>query len=153
MKSPEEKEDINPFPEDESYQDPDSKNLKKMTLNLGKDEKIPIKIDGGPNFALVGGIEDFLFGTFCGESFGTSLEYGIQEVINWLKFNAKIYLKRMALGMDSNEYEDLACKITNHKGNPEGLFFLKYYDCNRKGIEPHLGRYGKLEKEIVEYRR
>ncbi len=149
MKGPEEKEDINPFPEDESYQDPDSKNLKKMTLNLGKDEKIPIKILGANNFSLTAGIPGFRCGTFCFGQYGQNLEDGITFVIEDFKFYAKGYLKRMIKGMENGKYQDLAFRIVNSNGNANDLFFLKYDSCWKEYIEPKLGRYNSLERVIL----
>jgi hypothetical protein len=114
-----------------------------------KNGKIPIKIVGGPNFALVGGIEDFTFGTFCGMSFAQNLEEGIQDVIDTLKFNAKGYLQRMVKGLESGEYEDLAFKIITYKGNLQDLFCLKYYKTDKEKIELQLGRFSKLEAVVT----
>jgi len=156
MKSPEEKEDINPFPEDESqlqliYQDGD--NHDKGILNQRRNSKIPIKIVvGGNSFALLAGAgtaEDFKQGTFAGDGFGQNLEEGIKELMSDLKRNATVYLKRTALGMDNGKYQDIAFKLVNHKGNLEDIFFIKYYEGLRDKIEPHLGKYRILERDIV----
>jgi len=112
--------------------------------------KIPIKIAGGPNFAVVGGVDynrrdHFLHGTFCGGVFGQNLEEGIQIVIEDIMLGAKIYLKRMINGMECGDYEDLAFKIANYRREPSGLFFLTYHKENKQEIEPQLGKFNSLE--------
>lgn len=141
MKNPEESEGINPFPEDDLYQNDENKK---------EDEKIPIKIVGANNFALIAGISDFKCGTFCFGQYGQNLEEGITFVIEDFKFYAKVYLKRMIKGMENGKYQDLAFRIVNSNGNADELFFLRYDSCWKEYIEPKLGRYNSLEKVILD---
>lgn len=117
--------------------------------------KIPIKIEGWNNFALLGGVEKFLFGTFNFYGCGISLEESIQDVIDWLRLNSKIYLERMALGEENKDcdnipgqYQDIAFRLLNHKGRLESLFFLEYTAHDKEKIEPQLGRFARLERIV-----
>jgi hypothetical protein len=116
--------------------------------------KIPIKIEGWNNFALLCGIDDFTLGTFCFGGCGITLDEVIHELIEWFNIKAKIYLKRMALGKNNGEdafpgqYQDIAFKIVNYKGNLENLFYLEYEKCWQEKVEPQLGRFADLERKV-----
>lgn len=113
-----------------------------------ENRKIPIKIIGANNFAIVGGAGGLSFGTFCGRGYCQNLEEGVHEVIEMLRFNANVYLKRMVHGLEDGESQDIAFKIINYKGRIEDLFFLEYDKYWQEYIEPKLGRLSKLERII-----
>jgi hypothetical protein len=142
QKSQEEIERLNPFPEDGTYQDNE--------LNDENIPKIPILIQGYNSFAVVAKAGEISAGTFCGEKLENNLEKGIENVINWLRHNARVHLTLLEeKRIEPSGDERLAEIILSYKGKLENLCKIVYSKCFSKNIEPVLGRYNDLEREII----
>lgn len=136
---PEEIEEINPFPDDGSYQE--NKEVKM--------EKIPIKIYGSNHFHLfadAGG--EISSGLPCGGGLGT-LEEGIGRVMRGCRQNARAYLNFLKGGIAEQEDEKKIAEILISQDSLEELFVLVYPKSNKETIEKQLGKHNKLEKKIV----
>ncbi|MFH1249099.1 MAG: hypothetical protein V1660_03015 [archaeon] len=133
-------ENSTPFPEDDSYQDEE----------IEIKDKIPIEIQGYNSFAIVARAGEMQTGTFCGGDLGTTLEQGVCNVLGSLKHNAKVYLRLIAENR-TEKIEDwgLAARIMKSP-NLESMCKIVYYSCYREKIEPQLGKYKGLEKEIIQ---
>lgn len=139
-KNPED-EDSNPFPANEGYQDGDN----NKHLSGGK---IPIQIYGRSIFYLLAEAgQSLAAGVPCNES----LEEGLGRVMRACRQNARVHLNLIIEGLVKPTGEDeLAKKIVNYKGYLDDLFMLVYPKSCRKSIEKQLGRYGNLEKKVID---
>lgn len=143
-----EDEDKNPFPEDSTYQD--KQEVKPPHLfTFARYEKIPIKIYGLNKFHLrveaTGNLS-------CRIPYnGGSLEDAIGRAMRSCRQNARAHLNIVNEGLGNPTGEEgLAERIIKHKDNLEDLFMLVYPRSCRKSIEKQLGRYSKIEKEVID---
>lgn len=137
-KNPEDAEKINPFPEDESYQDGES-----------KIEKIPVQIYGSNHFHLIAKAgKNISAGISCGGDWG-SLEEGIERVIRGCKQNARAYLNLLKERFIKQKKDRNLAEIIANYRNIDELFILVYPKANKEKIEGQLGKYSSLEKKII----
>ncbi len=110
--------------------------------------RIPIVILGRCDIhiqAQAGGIG---CGGFWGKGLGTSVEEGIESAISGVKQNARVYLKLLSENRaEHNKDEEIAKRIISCNAL-EDLFKIVYFDHNRNEVEPHLGRFSSLERDV-----
>lgn len=157
-------EQDNPFPEDDTYQDPDkdgnlfwryeiykSARRKKMRKRVSsRDGKMSIVIVGRADIHVQAYAGKTLgCGGFWGESLGTSVEEGINSALEGVKNSASLHLILLREGsIKKDKDEKIAKKILHYNGDIADLFKLVYFDYNKREVESQLGRYNRLEREI-----